>query len=102
MSDIFACTKCGKKLNNKFDKESHEKDCHGMSINLETIQLIAREGIEGLNAKIGFTCQICGDTQVIESVEHYRLYIPEGVCDACKKDLKEIILTKRKKNGRTD
>ena len=101
MSD-FNCSKCGRKLNNKFDKESHEKECHGMSINLETIQLIAEKGIEGLvpPVKMGFTCQICGDMQVIETVEHYRLYKPEGMCDNCKRDLKEIILTKRKKNGK--
>jgi transposase-like protein len=102
MSDLFKCSKCGKKLNNKFDKESHEKECHGMSINLETIQLIAEKGIEGLTPPVtmGFKCDICGDFQPIDEIEMIRTKYMSLICDNCKKDLKEIILTKRKKNER--
>ncbi len=43
--------------------------------------------------EMGFTCQICGNTQSLEYGYPPSIF---PVCDGCKKDLKEIILEKRK------
>ena len=102
MSELFKCRKCGKNLSNKFDKDNHEKDCQGASITFEAIQHIAEKGIEGLmKAEICFECVICGDSQSIPELHSWGKEIIFPVCDNCKSDLKEIILEKRKKNGRT-
>lgn len=46
----------------------------------------------------GFTCEICEDVQTFNgSVSHI---FP--ICDNCKSDLKEIILIKRKNNGKNE
>ena len=96
MSDLFKCKKCGKHLSNKHEHTAHERDCKGFSFTLDMIETIAEKGFEGLAPEFGFICQICGDTQKIESVEHLKLYNPPGMCDNCKSDLKDIILEKRK------
>ena len=90
----FRCPKCGKSLKNKYDLESHIADCKGETFTLDMIEKIAKG--ESLEPELGFHCQICGENQKIESIEHLKLYQPAGMCDNCKRDLKDIILAKRK------
>lgn len=49
---------------------------------------------------IEFTCKICGDTQHL-NIEPLHKYQPPilPICDQCIKDLKEIVLLKRKNTG---
>ena len=99
MADLFKCKKCGKQLGNKHEYENHEKVCKGAVVSMETIQLIAEKGIEGLvsPAEICFKCVICGGSQIISEAHNWGKEIVFPICDNCKSDLKEIILTKRKK-----
>ena len=102
MSDLFKCVKCGKQLYNKHEQDAHEKDCKGASISMDIITMLATGGLDALHIanKVGFTCAICGDIQTIDSIDEWRLQPLRDVCDNCKSDLKEILLTKRKKDGK--
>lgn len=64
------------------------------------VKIVEKEVIKEVPAQLGFTCIICGDTQIINHLQEYNKGIP-GVCDNCISDLKEIILLKRKKNEKT-
>lgn len=47
---------------------------------------------EGMS--IGFTCEICSGTQTLPPA-YYRVNQIFPVCDECKKDLKEFVVSKR-------
>jgi predicted RNA-binding Zn-ribbon protein involved in translation (DUF1610 family) len=46
---------------------------------------------------VGFSCQICGDVQIVHDVAMINMNGHLAICDQCKNDLKEIIMQKRNK-----
>lgn len=98
MPELFKCTKCGKQLYNKHEQSQHEKECRGVTFNLDVLERLAKG--ESLEPRIGFDCVICGEVQIIPGPHNWGKEIVFPVCDNCKSDLKEIILLKRKKNGK--
>jgi len=99
MSD-FKCKKCGKDLPNKHEWEMHELNCKGVSFDMGMLEKIAAGGIESLS-DVAFECTICGEGQVLPKTYQPGVTQVFPVCDNCKSDLKDIILTKRKKDEKT-
>ena len=93
----FKCPKCGQQLHSRTDLEIHEKHCEGATISMATIQNIA----SGNSVEVCFDCVICGGSQPILGIHNWGREVIFPVCDNCKSDLKDIILTKRKNNGTT-
>jgi len=100
----FKCPKCFATLHNKFELESHVPTCKGGSISMDIIAKLAEGGLEALHsaapAELSFKCFICGGNKVVTSLAEYDVRAIKGICDNCINDLKDIILTKRKKNGK--
>lgn len=88
------CVKCGKAFPSLSDMEFHVLTCNGASISMDVINTIAEGG--SVDA-IGFTCELCGKIQNINELHNWGKEIIFPICDNCKNDLKEIILTKRQK-----
>jgi len=62
MSD-FKCIKCGMDFPNNEVMQLHSEECKGASISMDIINTIA-EGGSKVSGKIGFTCDICGESQM--------------------------------------
>jgi len=88
----YKCRKCGAGFTTEHEQEIHEKHCKGISFTMDMIEKLANGEQLGT---LGFTCEFCGGVQQLDSVQLGKeLIFP--VCNNCKKDLKELILAKRK------
>ena len=71
---------------------------------MDIIAKLAEGGLEALSSppveELSFKCFVCGGNQLVTSLVEYDVRAIKGICDNCISDLKEIILTKRKHNGK--
>ena len=93
--------KPGRKPKPKIVEIKEEEDMQAPDvISMDLIKKIASGNFkpEVVAAEIGFECVLCEGTQIVPDGFNLGAHQVFPVCDNCKSDLKEIILTKRKKD----
>ena len=90
MSD-YTCIKCGLRITDEEAYIEHRDNCNGATISMDTITRIAQGGTSA-----SFRCDICENSQSVpDSMWRKQIIFP--VCNQCKKDLRELVLTLRNK-----